>query len=285
MIKGRLKKFIKRPPDKFFVKLTYNIVVIIGVVLVLFGIALFWFFCDSTYGNKLDYYLKFSSLMMSFITFILGGGLYFQLYYSRKSTDDNFERARREKTVDLSLRWSSEYKKEHLMAKKIVQKLDDDSCRKLNKLETFLVSKELYKDIRSLLYDEDIIEEKKLDDHSDMNSCCKSSEGQKEKNECCESQQKTKLTEKEVLEIRSYIINYLNLLESILLAWYYHVADRKIIEDEFEYLITEDNGANALENFRKATNGNNNFPCIERFCLEIKKKKEKKLNDTEKLMG
>lgn len=242
-----------------------------------------------------EYLLSLCSFIVSSITCLIGCVLIFQLYYSRKNTDNEFKKSQREKTVDLLITWSTERKKEYTMARRIVQSFDEESCRKLNRVESFRVTTEQYRNIYRLVYNKDwatsgdknkenqILESGNCKENNSVSESCKSCV--QVNHECCDSQKTYLVKINEIITIRSYIMDYLNLLESILVAWYYHVADRQMIEDQFEYLATADNGMDVLSKFRQAIDGNNCFPCIERFCLNIIEKKRKKLVEQEEIKG
>ncbi|MDO8736925.1 MAG: hypothetical protein Q7K29_07560 [Thermoleophilia bacterium] len=50
------------------------------------------------------------------------------------------------------------------------------------------------------------------------------------------------LRRRELLVIRSQLVGYLNVLEVVATAWKHNVADREIIEDEFDRLIIQQDG-------------------------------------------
>lgn len=84
-----------------------------------------------------------------------------------------------------------------------------------------------------------------------------------------------------VTYIRRKITSYLNLLESIMTAWKYEIADRRIIEEEFAYLITETQNYKyyALETYRQACGGAKVYPAIEAFANAVKNPQYKTIKD------
>lgn len=68
-------------------------------------------------------------------------------------------------------------------------------------------------------------------------------------------------------------ISYLNQLEAVLCAWRNNVADRVIIEEEFDYLYDLQKGHSILERFRIAT-GIDSYPAIKEFVEHIKNSKK-----------
>ena len=83
------------------------------------------------------------------------------------------------------------------------------------------------------------------------------------------------LTVKEVIEIKVNVVDFLNLLESILSAWRHNVADRDIIKEEFHFLVLPQEGHDLLENFRKVAGVKAACPAIESFCEFVLAEKRK----------
>lgn len=85
----------------------------------------------------------------------------------------------------------------------------------------------------------------------------------------------------EVTKLRWTIISYLNLLESILVAWHHEIVDKGIIEKQFAYIFSPENGYDGLENFRKAAGGAKSYPVIYKF-IEHLKNGSQQLGDVER---
>lgn len=85
------------------------------------------------------------------------------------------------------------------------------------------------------------------------------------------------LNEGEISKLRWLVLSYLNMFESILVAWQYSAANRKIIEAQFSYLFDPANGSDALSNFRRACGGTSCYPAIEAFAAHVQKEKQKRL--------
>lgn len=88
---------------------------------------------------------------------------------------------------------------------------------------------------------------------------------------------KYKITEAMSAELRWIIVSYINNLEAIMAAWYYHVADRKIIAEQFAYLISPSDGHFILEEFRTAANNARHYPAISAFVRSYKASSEETL--------
>ena len=79
-------------------------------------------------------------------------------------------------------------------------------------------------------------------------------------------------------KLRWQLIEYLNLLEGVLSAWYYKVADEKLIEAEFKYMFEDENSA--LKDVRELFK--NDYPCIDKFEEKMKEKTSVDLPEKDK---
>ena len=173
-------------------------------------------------------------------------GIVFQSYLARKVLKADHERSRRERAVELLQDWSKNIEKEQTWARKLVEKLNSEQCRGLFAQQVFSVPIELKQHL------EQFFEIKQ----------------EQTKNEIiC-------LTEKQVVSLRWFVVSYLNLLESILVAWQYGIVSREIIEHEFSFLFSPEEGLSALQEFRTAAGGEKSFPAIELFANHLKQKRK-----------
>ncbi len=78
----------------------------------------------------------------------------------------------------------------------------------------------------------------------------------------------------EVVVWRWEVVCYLNMLESILSAWHHGIADKKIIEEEFKYLIDPKDNHGLLPKFRKVAG--DSYPAITAFANHLQKEKPNK---------
>lgn len=205
------------------------------------------------------------------------------------------EKCRREKACELLLVWSQELKRETNAAKKIVEKFTKEQCRKLFLEEKFKVPCRMYVEIlevtntksteatayktnrrnyRSSLNgnNESLYNKNKVD--FDCKDC--KTAGNDENYDC---ENEFELTKEQIKKLRHLIITYLNLLESILVAWQYSIADREIIEDQFSYLVSPKEGHNVLEDFRIASGSQESYPAIEIFCSHLESKSRERLKE------
>lgn len=176
------------------------------------------------------------------------------------------ERSRREGSVDLILKWSSRLDKRASLAKKYVEQLSKNQIRHLYAQEEVAFNsankdeEELCIKIKQLLHDDRDINKfnmRKLDENNSEEKLC--------------------LTEEESSELRWLVLTYLNMLESILIAWQHNSVDATIIEQEFAYMFNLSKGRDILQEFRIAAGSEDTYPAIEIFCNHLKEKRKKKL--------
>ena len=82
-------------------------------------------------------------------TFALGGVILLWIQIKAEH-----ERSRREKAVDLLLKWNDSLKKETTAARRVVEEFTPDQCRCLYKEEPFCVNKKQYKAIFKIMNDD-----------------------------------------------------------------------------------------------------------------------------------
>ncbi len=178
-----------------------------------------------------------------------------QLILSFVQKKKEHEEQRRQKTVDMLLEWNHSLKRETSRAEKIVEKFTQEQCRKLYRQEKFSVDEETKKAICQIC----------------SNRQCNDCDSKKN----CDNKE-YEVSDRQLLELRWYIILYLNTLETILVAWQQGTVDRKVIEHEFSYLYSRENGWDVLSAFRDAAGGTKAFPVIEEFIMTLKENEAKK---------
>lgn len=185
-----------------------------------------------------------------------------------KQTKDDHERSRREKAVDLLFLWTKNLDEYSSRARKFAENLSEENLKSIYSGEGFSFPKK-YKE--------------------QYESCF--SEGSQKGKERDEKTPTKTVEEKDVIDvdaknsayIRWRLIKYLNLLESILSAWAYKIADEDLIENQFSYLFETEGSSKALKKFREIAGGVNSYPSIELFEREMQKRKEEKLKEKYKL--
>lgn len=173
------------------------------------------------------------------------------------------KRSRRELSVDLIFKWTTNLDKRASLARKYVEQLDEKQTRCLENQEEVRFNpsdKELCYNIKKLLNTN--IKQ------PNTKSRCK-----------CEFRDSKNLflTVEESSELRWLIVNYLNILESVLVAWQHRIADDSIIEQELKYLFDLANGKDILKKYRIAAGSENSYPAIEVFYNHLEKKRRKNL--------
>ena len=178
-------------------------------------------------------------------------GVAIQVFLGYKQLKSDHERSRREKAVDLLRDWSNTVKAEQTWARKLVEKFDSEQCRALWNQEIFEIPEK---------------QENHLAQFFDV-----------------DKNQKThgviKLTEKQVVTLRWYVISYMNLMESILVAWQYSIVSREIIEHQFSFLFSPEKGHSALHTLRVAAGGEKSYPATEIFTNHLERKRRKSLSE------
>ena len=154
----------------------------------------------------------------------------------------NRKKVRCEITMKLLSDWCLNLNTNMTRSRKIVEGFNKEQCKNLYDNKKFIVSSEAYKEICIRM-------DKKLDDNC----------------------QEKELSDQEVNTLRDDVIKYLNLLETILAARQYNVADDKLIRNEFQYLVKAESGECVLSVFREATGDKNLFPAITKFCNDMNK--------------
>jgi len=172
-----------------------------------------------------------------------------QLTLSQEQLRADHERSRRENAIEVLRSWTKSLDKAQPSARKFIQELDESQCKLLIQRKPFKVSEEHQNLLEHALHDV-------LDNLDELNP---------------ENGEIT-LNQKHLSELLSLIIEHLNTLEVALLSWMNGVADRDIMESQFEYLVRFEDGHFLLENLRKVMVGKANFPAIDLFVEHLKKK-------------
>lgn len=169
-----------------------------------------------------------------------------QIILSRKFEKENHEEQRRIKTVEVLNSWCASLKKETRLAEKIVEKLDEDSCKKLYDYAPFKMGEEL---------------------HNMMCQMC--SQYSADCSRCKPDENKKYLIDgTQLTELRGNVTNYLNNLETVAVAWQQGIVDKEAVELQFSYLYTPGTKS-ALCNYRKIAGRGNSFPVLNEFYKKI----------------
>lgn len=166
---------------------------------------------------------------------------------------EDHKRSRREMAVTLLLEWSRNLKQHGSAARKMVETLNPEQARCLSKQEPFKV---------------DIKHKDLLYASLSCNLECK--------NECDCNNNEINLKQHCVSNLRWQIISYLNTLEFVLSAWRHNIADKEIIEEQFEFLVDDKEGHQIVADFRTAIGGSNSYPSLEIFANYLIEKRKTK---------
>ena len=256
---------------KKYRKMDYCIWGILLVIGTLFGIflnrvyteptAFLEFFSNTTARGILDWVYEIA-MIISLISILI-------MFRQFKG---EHEKGRREKAIELLLRWNDSITADTNRIKEFCEQLSDEQCRKLARYETFEISAKKHAELKQLLSDDNV------------NKCHEEDQAEEKKTSANKesvtgitvNKNKEKLTSLEIKQLRYQVVRYLNLLEIIMTAWKDNVADNEMIENEFSFLLSETEGKTLLENMRKAL-GNECYPSISIFCANMKQKQQKKL--------
>jgi hypothetical protein len=185
-----------------------------------------------------------------------------QVFLLKKQIHDDHERSRREKAVDLMLGWSRQLDRKSSITRKFAELLSEENLRCIFNQESFSLPGMPEKNEKLL-------------------AACLGLEDEKAKLQTVNGQ--IVVSESQSGMIRWQLISYLNSLESVISAWACNVADREIIQNEFEYLFSSDGSGQALAKFRVIAGGSASYPYIELFEIEMKKLHAKRLEARVKL--
>lgn len=218
---------------------THFAIALLSVILIkdLFSLPIF--------DLNLDKYANIATIIQS----VAALGIAIQILLSNQEIRADHERSRREKSIDVLVQWSNNLTKENSITRKILDNLSEDQCKNILNQEEVKVLKK-HEPLLQQLFGQN------LDAPVDDYIVIKASQS---------------------AELRWNAITYLNSLEFTFVAWQYSVVDRKIIEDQFQYLFNPDDGSEVLKNFRKAAGGSLVFPAIEIFTTHITQKSKERL--------
>jgi hypothetical protein len=172
-----------------------------------------------------------------------------QLFYLIRSYKDEHERSRRENAVKLISDWTKSLDQKSSIARKLIETFTQEQCKSLDKQDSIEVDVKYIEEIKACFSIKNINTELSITGNN------------------------VRLSNEQTVYLRWLAITYLNSIESIFLAWLHHVADREIIESEFQYLIDDREGHSLLHTLRTAMNIDA-YPGINEFAREIRKKRE-----------
>ena len=186
-------------------------------------------------------------------------GVIYQSYYAFKQLGASInqlkfdhERSRREKAIELLCHWDTNLTLNGAVARKFAESLSFEQSKSLCTQQAFTIDNKNYGLFLGSLSPTSATLRGEHKPEGDI-----------------------EVSERESSEIRWSIIYYLNHLEAILSAVRHNVADKKIIHEQFSYLVAPSEGHYLLEDFRKIAGGATTYPSIDAFAIELKSTHEK----------
>ena len=250
----------------------------LSIILLIIGVIAALWHAMSWNVSKFNNICRNYKDIIEFFSALISISAVVSIFLLIKQIKDEHEKSRREKCLDLLMTWSTNLAPETNFAVKIVEKFDREQCTKLYRMEEFYVSKKLCYEIKEV-YSEYSKE--------DETTVCKYLNGieKQDKKKCdgCELCKKDKKSDNVILDkyyikkLRFSVIQYLNLLETVLIGWQNGIVDRDIIETQFSYLHDPSNNKNCLQDFRIASGLEETYPSIEAFCIKLEENRKKKI--------
>ena len=173
----------------------------------------------------------------------------FQVYLTQKQIKADHERSRRERSVEYLIHWAQKVSAMNSSIRRIAESLDAENSRLLINNQAFSVLAKYEEDLASIFSEQNL--------EKDISH--------------------VKLTNGQSAKIRTEILGYMNLLEAILVGWQYSIVDRKIIEGQFSYLFSPEQGHYILENLRTAAGGEKSFPAMTIFAAHLEEQRRNSL--------
>lgn len=191
------------------------------------------------------------SVMLDVIGLVISSTIFVQILLIIKQNKKAHEEKRRLKTVELMMEWSKSLKRETSFAETVVEGLNHNQSKCLFEKRPFDVDRQTMQMILEICPE--------FQSDYDMSS------------QIHTFQVKDML----LAQLRWYVISYLNMLETIMIALKMGIVDSDTIYQQYSYLYNEEKGWNVLRDFRMAA-GKNAYPNIEAFIDDLKRKNEEK---------
>lgn len=180
------------------------------------------------------------------------------LWYARRQLLADHERSRRQLAMEMCSRWSSSSSPETSSVIRMIEKLSDAQCELIaNQMSVLIEEEHLHFLLNIFLFRFPELGPK-MDSLKDGKFY--------------------RIEGHYVIYLRHIAIRYLNMLESVLMTWTSGIADQKMIEAEFSFLLDEKQGRTAVEKLRLKI-GNEGFPSISKFMHALREKRRKNSED------
>lgn len=213
------------------------------------------------------YYLL--AIILATISMIATAISLVQISRNRKK---QYEQARRDKTVEMIIRYSESISKTTKAVEKIVSTFTDEQCQDLYNGVSFDITSKTKEEICKICPHKKECQELELRESTQNTGT--PPEEQPELRPCEKEKNKYYVEETILYFIRGHIISYLNTLESVLLAWQLGIVVPDVIEEEFIFLDKKRQRDRALEMFRSIAGNGKSYPAIDLFYQHLDNKRQ-----------
>lgn len=203
-----------------------------------------------------SYYL-YSIIIATLTAIFTLAGLIFacvQLWQIKKNRVRQFDQARREKTVEMVLQYTKDIDNLTRAVEKIVSQFSDEQCQDLYNGIPFEINDKTRQRLCSVC-------PYQLD--------CRELEDGKSKYCQPYNDGKYYISGKLLYFVRGSIIDYLNSLECVLLAWQLGIVDQSTLEEQFAFLDKKRTKDRAVTAFRTVAGNGRSYPAIEKFYQHL----------------
>ncbi len=173
------------------------------------------------------------------------------IFYMYKTLKADHERSRRITSVEMLHIWHERLSRKASISRKLVEQFSFEQAKAVLKQEKITLEKNLKESFFSIFPEA----------ADDMHHAIE------------ENETNFVVPEKYSALLRWELVSYLNTLETVLSAWNHKVADREMIEEQFEYFVSPEDNHYMLQEFRRAAGGAKHYPCIEVFVEHLKNKR------------
>jgi hypothetical protein len=195
------------------------------------------------------------SVLVLVLGFVIAIG---SLIYARKQIKADHERSRRLLAMEMCSRWSSSSSPETSSVIRMIERLTEAQCAAIANQSSVLIEEE--------------------HKHFLLNIFLLRFPEFGENIETLKEGNAYRIEGQHVLYLRHIAVRYLNMLESVLMTWTGGIADQRMIESEFSFLLDEKQGRTAVEKLRMKI-GNETFPAINKFMEALRQKASQRSED------
>lgn len=209
--------------------------------------------------NLLSIIILAATAITTIVALIIGCVQIWQIANNRKK---QYDYSRREKTVEMVKLYTETIHNSHWNTRaieKIVSEFTDYQCQELYNLNEFSVDKSVI---------------------DNMCKICPYRDKCNNKKEKCKKENKYYITGDMLIMLRTSVIDYLNLLETILLSWQLGIVEQNALGEEFTFLDKKRKKERALEIFRTIAGNGNSYPAIEKYYQYLDQHKQKQAQET-----